>query len=105
MTRYEMGRSQSGQRLIEAFAMVGIGEDKLIDPVELLEIVDGLEPKQRYWIAREMHKFSQGVSTTVRKRYSKFGCNVGVEQLECYVRVVVGRVLSECLYFLWKNDG
>jgi GNAT superfamily N-acetyltransferase len=104
MTRYETGRSQSAERLIEAFEMVGIGKDKLVDPVELLKIVNSLERRQRYWIATEMHKFAQGVSSTVRKRYGRCGYDVGSEQMECYVRVVVGRVLSECLYFLWRND-
>jgi len=104
MTRYEMGRSQSAQRLIEAFEMVGIREDKLIDPVELLEAVNGLEQKQRYWIAVEMNKFAQGVSSVARKRYGRCGYDVGGEQMECYVRVVVGRVLGESFYFLWKND-
>ncbi len=79
-------------RLVEAFSMVGIERQELIDPVKAQRKLDRLPAASAEFIEREIYRFLQSYGS---HRYSR----AGLER----TRYILGKLTERPVYYIWFN--
>lgn len=94
MTSYSGPVAQRNVRLTEAFSMVAIEADQLLDAREINRRIDALDKPQRRFIQREIARFLQSYG---KRRYS----GAGIER----TRFVLSKLTARPVYYVWRNEN
>ena len=92
MKAYTAKRPARSLRLVEALSMVGIEQEQLIDPQEVLRRVDRLPAPEAEFIELEIRRFLQSYS---RRR----DMQAGLER----TRYVLSKLTARPTYYIWFN--